>query len=489
VALLAALNTFVLPWDSPFLAGVVLSLAAAGLALLIVRAPRRALLVAVMFGPYAVFHLLFQETVTVRYALPLVIPVAYLASVPIMDARPLAAGVTAAALLLASLGLAVPATVAYAGSPSPIFRALADVRAAATPDSVVAMHRRVFTESRRARQWAGNPPGQFAAAPRDYEWLELTRAWRERDAPALFLADPRRTDTVLIDPSSRTTVPYRWPFNGATYVGGARPDQIDVVTITRPGWFLEQGWALAPEVAGVTERDGWGPHRRPSVGWVRRRSGEAVMMLGGRHLGAPSDPAAHVIVSLDDHPVAEFDVAPGFFLRFDRLPAGALTGAGVFARLAVRAEAVGGGQAPRVAIEQFDLQDPEKVLLGFDQGWQEPEYNPQTGRSWRWMSESATLRIHPGGHDVVLRIEGESPRRYFPRPSVLRVLAGDREIARLAPSSDFVFESVVPATALAASGGEVTLTSDQMFVPGDRDGSADRRHLALRLYSIAGSAR
>jgi len=129
------------------------------------------------------------------------------------------------------------------------------------------------------------------------------------------------------------------------------------------------------------------------------------------------------------------------------------------------------------------------VLLGFDQGWQEPEYNPQTGRSWRWMSESATLRVHPGGHDVVLRIEGESPRRYFPRPSVLRVMAGDREIARLEPSSDFVFESVVPAAALAASGDVVTLTSDQMFVPGDRDRSADRRHLALRLYSIAGLAR
>ncbi len=28
------------------------------------------------FGPYAVFHLLFQETLTIRYALPLVLPVA-----------------------------------------------------------------------------------------------------------------------------------------------------------------------------------------------------------------------------------------------------------------------------------------------------------------------------------------------------------------------------------------------------------------------------
>ena len=32
------------------------------------------------FGPYLAFHLFFQETVTTRYALPLVVPVAYLAA-------------------------------------------------------------------------------------------------------------------------------------------------------------------------------------------------------------------------------------------------------------------------------------------------------------------------------------------------------------------------------------------------------------------------
>ena len=37
------------------------------------RRERRALLVLlVAFGPYTLFHLLFQETLTVRYALPIV---------------------------------------------------------------------------------------------------------------------------------------------------------------------------------------------------------------------------------------------------------------------------------------------------------------------------------------------------------------------------------------------------------------------------------
>jgi hypothetical protein len=213
------------------------------------------------------------------------------------------------------------------------------------------------------------------------------------------------------------------------------------------------------------------------------------MMLGGRHLGAPSDPPARIIVSLDERVLRTFDVTPGFFLRLDPVPAGMLDGPGTFAKISVQARAAAGEAAPRVAIEQFDLQDPDRVLLGFDQGWQEPEYNPQTGRSWRWMSEQATLAIRPGGHDVRLRIEGESTRRYFPRASIVRLLAGQQELGRLEPSRDFVWDVTVPASVLAANGGKVVLTADQMFVPGDRDGSADRRHLAVRIYSIAGSAR
>ncbi len=37
------------------------------------------MVIIVAFAPYAVFHLLFQETVTTRYALPLVPALAYLA--------------------------------------------------------------------------------------------------------------------------------------------------------------------------------------------------------------------------------------------------------------------------------------------------------------------------------------------------------------------------------------------------------------------------
>jgi hypothetical protein len=488
VAALALLNTLVLPWDSPVIAGVVLALAAAGALLLLARAPGRALLIALLFGPYALFHLLFQETVTVRYALPLVLPLAYLASIPIAQARPWVSVAAASALIGAMLWLAVPAGLAYGREPGPVFSLLEQI-ADSDSGAPIGMHRRAWTESRRARQWSGVPqPDRLLAAPRDYEWLELARVWREQDLPtAWFVADPRRTDLALIDPASQQRASYRWPFRSRTYVGGARPDALDLVEFTAPGWFLGPGWALTPEVAGITERDGWGPHKRPSAGWVRRRSGESVLMIGGRHLGSPGSAPAQVSVALDRRAVLTLDVPPGPFLRFYPLPAGALAGDGRYSEVSVTAASADGLLAP-VAIEQFNLQDSGSVQLGFDQGWQEPEYSPATGRSWRWMSERGTLVVVNGDRDVTLRMSGESPLRYFSRPSRLSIEVGGETLAVLELAGDFTGEVRIPAALLAKSNGRVTLSADQMFIPGDRTGSADRRHLAVRIYSVTTAA-
>ncbi len=487
VAVLALLNTLVVPWDSPALAGVVLALGAAGALLLVLRTPKRAALVGLLFGPYALFHLLFQETATVRYALPLVLPVAYLAAVALAEARPLVSAAAASALIAVMLWRGVPAGLAYARTPSPIF-ALIERVAGSDPGAVVGMHRSVWTESRRARHWSSGLRRELLPAPRDYEWLELVRVWRERDAPtAWFVADPRRTDLALIDPASQQRFSYRWPFSRHTYVGGARPGELDLVRIVTPGWFLGQGWALTPEVAGITERDGSGPHKRASVGWIRRRDGESVLMIGGRHLGGASGSPSRVGVALDDRPVLTFDVTAGPFLRFQPLAAGALSGSGTFARLTVTA-GPGTPPGPPVAIEQFDLQDPDAVQLGFEQGWQEPEYNPHTGRSWRWMSERATLALRGGAGDVTLRIAGESPLRYFPKPSRLWVDAAGQTVAFVQPSSDFTIDVRIPAALLVKGDGRVTLTADQAFVPADRDATADRRRLSLRIYSVTSTS-
>src|SRR4030095_9178367 len=72
-------ETFVLPWDSapPAIPIGVLALAGALIALL--RSRRAALLVLLACGPYVIFHLLFQETIHVRYAMPTLPAMAFLA--------------------------------------------------------------------------------------------------------------------------------------------------------------------------------------------------------------------------------------------------------------------------------------------------------------------------------------------------------------------------------------------------------------------------
>jgi hypothetical protein len=248
--------------------------------------------------------------------------------------------------------------------------------------------------------------------------------------------------------------------------------------------MLERGWALTAEVGGVTAKEGLGPHVQPSVAWLRSRSEPASLILGGRNLGAAGDPAARVTLEGHAGRIDSWDVAPGFFFRHVQFPAGALAGTGYLPLRVSAVAADDSGRQARVALEQFDLQSEGIVMAGFVDGWHEPEYNPQTARSWRWMSERARLWTRPVNRDVTLAITGESPLRYFDRPPSVRVVVAGVEIAKFAPVSDFTQEITLPATGLRLSGGLVVLESDLWFTPADRGESPDRRHLALRIYSV-----
>jgi hypothetical protein len=485
VGLSALLHTFVSPWGSILLAGAVLVAACAGLLDLAGRA-RTVIIVAALWVPYTVFHLLFHETVTVRYALPLIPAVAWLVVRGVdrlaSPALPLAVGLLAAW----GLWLAVPAGIRYGASPAPVFRALDDLAATRASHPVaVASHRRFFTESRRARMWVREPSGAWLDAPRDFEWLQLTRAWRSRKTgPAWFFAEPRRTDLALIDAEGARIARYRWPFNATAFTGGARPNEFDVLVYTAPGWFLEEGWAVTPEVAGITAREGWGPHIKPSVGWIRRRDDQVEMLLGGRHLGGPGQPPVRVVATIDGRTVLDREVIPGFFHEHVTLAAGSLAGDSPYARLLVSAVAEA-GETPPVSLEQFNLQSAGVPMVLFGDGWHEPEYKPETGRLWRWMSERAVLWVRPVGRDVTLRITAESPLRYFDEPPALRVTVGGESAGQLAPSDDFTWNVTLSAAALTAHEGRVVIESDKWFAPGGSSGTGDQRHLAVRVYSVA----
>jgi hypothetical protein len=122
-------------------------------------------------------------------------------------------------------------------------------------------------------------------------------------------------------------------------------------------------------------------------------------------------------------------------------------------------------------------------MSGFGDGWQEAEYDNRTGLAWRWTSDRAVLRIMPA-RAVTIRLQGESPLKYFDAPPTVRVRAGSRELRTFHPDRDFTWVVQVPADALAASDGTVTIETDTVYLPAEAEGSADARRLGLRMFDV-----
>jgi hypothetical protein len=484
-------SAFVAPWGLIPVAVVVLPFAAIGLADM-ARGARPALAtLAVAFGPYLIFDLLFQETVTTRYALPLVVPVAYLA---VRGASKIpSSAVMPAIVALAGFNVFIDASAlhGYSRMEAPAFRLLADMHAASdrrkpplTP--VLAMHRRDDFDMRRPIAWVGDqmPITQRLPATAKHEWLEVVKYWNQGGrAPVWFVADPPRSDLALIR-RQRPPVRYRWPFGPLVLVGGIRPGEMDWHVIEPPDWYLGEGWAITPETAGIAREDGRGPGRGGVRGWIRRWPGQATLMVGGRNLD-DAGPAARVRIAVDGRTVDEATVAPGFFLRMLTVAPASLSGAGDYATVTVDAEPAtisSGVPRPRadVAIEQFDAQVTGRVVFGFGDGWHEQEYNPTTGRLWRWTSERAALRVRAEGHSLSLRMAGELEAA---ATSHVVVRAGDRIVAEQDVGTTFSIAAAIPAGALDGAEGAITVETSHWYIPAERSRrSSDRRHLGLKIY-------
>jgi hypothetical protein len=498
VAAVALLNSFVWPWEQYRFGVAMVVLAAAGAARLLWRDWPALVLCAIAFVPYAIFHLLFHETATMRYAMPLVVPIAFLAATAAEAAgrRPLA--VAGAIAVIVSLVVTVPAARAYSRDGSPAFRVFAElpfaiarnpppaaVPAATSILRAVTPALGMHASLRRVEEWQGDRRGwKVLRAGHGREWLALVEHWRaEPDGRVVFAADPRRTDLALFDPHARTLdASERWTLNERPFIAGIRPGNADAYLMRPPGWMLDRGWAVTAEVAGVTAREGLGPAVQPSTAWVRTRESAADLVLGGRQVGGAAP--ARVTLTLSDRVLATWDITPGFFYRRLALPAGSLTGSGYLPLRVGASAADGSGSGVEVKLEQFDLQSGANVMFGYADGWYEPEYNPTTSLAWHWMSEKARVWVRPVGRDVTLIISGESPLKYFESAPDVRILAGAAEVGRFAPAADFSQQITVPAHALAASDGMLTVESSLWFTPAQRGESADQRHLALRVYSV-----
>ncbi len=482
-AAFALIRTFVHPWDATALAIVVLVLAGAGVVQLLWRDRRSLAPVIALSVPYLIFHLLFQDTSFVRYALPLVPAVAFLAVRGIALVSAAAVPVAAAALSIAAVAIASPVLVAYGAEQSPTVRVLSAMKAEArnTQPGALAMHQ-TFVRPLEAEDVGF--PVRLPSPPR-LEWLELAKYWKAGHTGTVwFLADPARSDLALIDPRSREdSTEVRWPLVARPAFGGMRPSAVRWYRLPAPGWFVEEGWSLTPEAAGMSRLMSRGPHHSPITAMVRRRNDAACMLVGGRNLAGAGDPAARFTVAIDGTPFQQFDVTPGFFLHAFEVPPGRLMGEGAFASVTVQSVSSSGGAPVPTAIEQFDLQNAGEMMWAYDTGWQEAEYSPALG-VWRWTTERATLRIVGGPRAVQVRMSIESPLRYFDEAPLVRAVAGERQLAATTLSASREWSFDVPADALAASGGTIAIETNRTFVPAERSGVADQRRLGLRVFSV-----
>ena len=485
-ALAALSETFVDPFGHPALAVVVLGAAAVGALVAIAREPNVIKTLAIAYLPYAVLLLLLQDTLVARLSVPLMVPIAMLFIVPFAYVSTRAVLPAAAGAAAAGLFIVMPATQTYAAAESPGIALVRDLhRLPRVRETVLAMHRRVADDLVRRHAWEPIPPMRTLPSPVDYEWYELAKLWQEGyDGPIWFLADPARTDLRLIDPQQRTLLrEYGWASREMPYLRDARPDHIEWHFIQRPGWFLGRGWALSPEIGGLTLRDMMAPGQQPAVAWVRRRDVPVTMALGGRHLGAPTDPPLVLRVSVDGRQVDEWPIAPGPFLFMRPVLPEELAGDETYARLELSATWAGQGPAP-ISLEQFDFQSIDGAMVAFDQGWWEPEYDRRTGQTWRWTSREATLWLYNPGRDLTLSISGEGPGRYYSSGTEMTVLAGERELGRFRLHGDFTETITIPVEPLSVARGRVTLRFSQSHIPNQLSGSPDKRELGVRIYDV-----
>jgi hypothetical protein len=171
-------------------------------------------------------------------------------------------------------------------------------------------------------------------------------------------------------------------------------------------------------------------------------------------------------------------------LHFIDLPQGIAGDGGSFASLTISSHSLDPKRAAPIAIRQFDIQPTTQMIYGYGEGWHEAEYVVETGLTWRWTSERSVLRIQGPAQGVRITIRGESPLRYFDRPPTVKVTAGGATVAQFRPDADFEWTVTVPADALTRSAGAVAIETDRVYLPGPAEGTADERHLGVRIFDL-----
>ena len=134
-----------------------------------------------------------------------------------------------------------------------------------------------------------------------------------------------RSDLALIDPASRQDST-RVQLAARRQAGVWRDAAGGGAVVSHAGAGMVCRRRLVPDARdiGHGETDGPWPASRADRGDGAAPAGAARVLIGGRNLAGPSDPAARFTMSIDGAVLQQWDAAPGFFLKVFDIPAGRL---------------------------------------------------------------------------------------------------------------------------------------------------------------------
>ena len=470
----------VTPWAEPALGRVLLILGGIGFLSAARQRPASLGLALLAYAPYLGVHLLLQHVETVRYALPYlpflcwlaVEGLAFLAS-PFPDAvRQRAVLASAGAIALWSATLTLPALRAYSKTPSPQHQALRELARVAKPPGAFVLgahfiYRPYLSETEE-------PVERLFAARPGQSMRRLATYWLEGGTkPVLFLADPRRTDLESIDRRAiRSLGSWSWPFKDAVFLAGGRPNRAELLQISPARFFAGEGFLLSLE-AGLLQEQSKRIERRA---WLKPLATDSFLILAGE----PTAPAAQHTLEVAVAGARLFTAGGGEPLLRGQLLVSRAGDAG-YAALEVRTSRGGAPEGAPFVLNGLDYGPVTEPGFAHGHGWFYPERD-ERALAFRWASAHARSLIHvpPGGARLV--IEGQAPLEYLGGGGSLWLsIDGVRRSSVRLDQARFRIETPLEP---GAPFREVLLESDQAFVPDKLQFNGDRRRLSVRVYSF-----
>ncbi len=475
----ALLNVSLGPWISSALGLWVMALGTIGLLATAVRRRPTLLLAGIAFLPYFLFHALIQQAETVRYSLPYIPGIAWLAieglgalkerfrSFRFVEVAACGALVTVAA------ALTVPALALYRVTPSPPYAALRAIEARASPrrDFVLAGHYRFwryFPLRPAGLSFVSAAPGE--AIPRLVQHF-LTGDQRE----VLFLASPRRTDLVSFSRISRRLLGrWEWPASVRPFLSGERPNRAELYAIKSPLFFSSEGWLLSLESGRLDEI----PSNPSRFAYLKEMPVPGFLLVAGVPRGRAMD--CHLDIVLPGV-LAEREPCGQPLLRGYVVPA--RSAAGEYRRLSVTTTDGDGPLRAPFVLDGLDYGPADQPGFVQGEGWFHPEKDEER-RRFRWVSPRARTLLHVPAGGARLVIEGTAPLNYLGPDPGIELTQDGRSLAS-ARLTDGRFRLEAEISEDGRPFHEVILSTRRSFVPDEVQRNGDRRRLAVRVYAFS----